>query len=95
MLFPMAVEKEEVAELDGVKKAFACDQNFAKNGGNLLNGQKLTVDKKAFCYELEGVEEHSPVLFVPELLSEVKRENKVPAVKGKETFLYGDEDQHH
>ena len=95
MLFPLEVEKEEVIGLFRAKGAAACDQTFAKNGGNLLNGQELTVDKKAFCYELEGVEEHSPVLFVPELLSEAKRESKAPAVKGKETFLYGDEDQHH
>ncbi|MBO4492111.1 MAG: hypothetical protein J5944_12225 [Lentisphaeria bacterium] len=95
MLFPLEVEKEEDIELEGVKTAAACDQNFVKSDGNLLNGQTLTVDKKTFCYELEGVEEHSPALFTPELLSEAKRESKAPAVRGKEKFLYGDEDQHH
>ena len=96
ILFPMAVEKEEVIELPCVKEAVACDQKFVKSGGNLLNGSKLVVDKKAFGYVLDGFREQAPVLFTPGLLSEseVKQESKVQAVKGKETFLYGDEDQH-
>ena len=93
MLFPMEVEQEEEIELTCAKEASACDQNFVKGGENLLNGTKLTVDRKAFCYELVGFEEQAPALLSPELISDVKQEKREQMVIKYEETTYGDEAQ--
>ena len=94
MLFPMAVEQEENVELTCAKEATACDQKYVKRGENLLNGTKLVIDKKAFCYELGGFEKRIPVLFAPELLSEVKQKDGEQKVVKPENMNYGDEEQY-